>query len=53
MSVTSYNIGDKVQYYVRWDDDLRVGTIARVGAKTIWIGCNCMSLTDIRWMRLA
>lgn len=40
--------GKRVHYRVRWArGDVRVGTIARVKAMTLFIGCFCFSHADI------
>jgi len=54
MYLANFNKGDKVFYRVRWDmADLRVGTIGKIGDNTIWIGCHCLSHSDVKFMRHA
>jgi hypothetical protein len=39
--------GKKVHYRVRWSDELRQGTVARVKASTLFIGAECLHHDDL------
>jgi hypothetical protein len=40
-------VGKRVTYRTRWSDDLRSGTIGRITANVIWIGCHCFHHNDL------
>jgi hypothetical protein len=42
--------GKRVHYRTRWDATERAGTIGRIGAGFIWIGCGCFAHRDITSM---
>ena len=45
--------GKQVRFTVRWGEDERVGTIGRITATVVWIGCSVFSHSDLTSMREA